>query len=387
MGAKEPTKVDEITNGYLSEVAQKALGDPSVEVTHFRLIHDPFEFPRFGMKEFYEIPYRYSSKSGDGESTIILRVMPEMDAVMMLTGDTEHRELKAFQDGLMAEIPDTFEIPYVDVILNEDRKQYWAWLRDVRPEMQALGMHAKCPDHVTQSILSHLAAFHAKFWQRGEVIDQPWLMSLRRPVDYFYRTVVDIMDGMKDPAESTVYVTERWPWLAEGVVNMMAELPRETAKVIDKLYREPEPLLKQVESMPMTLCHFDFDNRNLGITKFPDGRPRTVVIDWEILGRGMSSSDVVRFMMYQQPDDLEGMLNYYMDELERQLGKNIDRKQWRHGYDLAGIAEFQIRGVLFAVMVNAPSAPIPEDQRPAMKERVFGDIGYVESVVRKVGLA
>ena len=111
MGAKEPTKVDEITNEYLSGVAQKAQGDPSVEVTHFRLIHDPFEFPRFGMKEFYEIPYRYTSKSGEGESTIILRVMPEMDAVMMLTGDTEHRELKAFQDGLMAQIPDTFEIP------------------------------------------------------------------------------------------------------------------------------------------------------------------------------------------------------------------------------------------------------------------------------------
>lgn len=387
MAAREPTKVDEISNGYLSEVAQKALEDPSVEVTHFRLIHDPFEFPRFGMKEFYEIPFRYTSKSGEGESTIILRVMPEMDAVMMLTGDTEHRELKAFQQGLMAEIPDTFEIPYVDVILRPERDQYWAWLRDVRPQMEALGMHAKCPDEITRAILSHLAAFHAKFWERRDVIDQPWLMSLRRPVDYFYRCIVDIMDGMKDPAESTLYVTERWPWLAEGVVNMMGELPSGTAKVIDKLYREPEPLLKEVEAMPMTLCHYDFDNRNLGITQFPDGRLRTVVIDWEILGRGISGSDVVRFMMYQQPDDLEGMLDHYLDELERHLGREIDRKEWRRGYDLATIAEFQIRGVLFAVMVNAPSAPIPEDQRPAMKERVFSDIGYVEAVVRKVGLA
>jgi hypothetical protein len=386
MAAKEPASIEEITAEYLSEVARKMLGDPSIEVTSFELIHDPFEFPRFGQKEFYHIPFRYHSKSGDGESSIILRVMPEMDAVMMLTGDTEHRELLAFQNGLLAEIPDTFDIPYVDVILRPERDQYWAWLRDVRTQMAALGMHTKVPDEVVRMILSHLAAFHAKFWERHEVIDQPWLMSLRRPVDYFYRCIVDIIDGMKSPAESTLYVTERWPWLAEGVVNLIEELPRNLGRTVEKLYREPEPLLREVEAMPMTLCHYDFDNRNLGVSEGPDGK-RTVVIDWEILGRGISSSDVVRFMVYQQPEDLEGMIGHYLDELERHLGKKVDRKQWRHGYDLATIAEFQIRGVLFGVMVAAPSAPIPDEQRPAMKERVFSDIGYVESLVKKTGLA
>jgi hypothetical protein len=384
MAAKEPASIEEITEEYLTEVARKMLGDPSVEVTSFKLIHDPFEFPRFGQKEFYEIPFRYHSKSGDGESSIILRVMPEMDAVMMLTGDTEHRELLAFQNGLLAEIPDTFDIPYVDVILRPERDQYWAWLRDVRPQMTALGMHAKVPDETVRMILSHLAAFHAKFWERRDVIDQPWLMSLRRPVDYFYRCIVDIMDGMKSPSESTLYVTERWPWLSEGVVNLLAELPPNLSKAVEKLYREPEPLLKQVEAMPMTLLHYDFDNRNLGISD--DGK-RTVVIDWEILGRGISGSDVGRFLVYQQPEDLEAMITYYLDELERYLGKEIDRQLWRHGYDLATIAEFQIRGVIFGVMVAAPSTPIPDDQRPAMKERVFSDIDYVKSLVRKTGLA
>ncbi len=384
MAVKEPASVEEISAEYLSQVAQKMLGDPSIEVTGFELIHDPFEFPRFGQKEFYDIPFTYNSGSGGGASSIILRVMPEMDAVMMLTGDTEHRELLAFKSGLLDEVPKTFEIPYIDVILRPERGQYWAWLRDVRPQMAALGMHAKCPDETVRMILSHLAAFHARFWERRDIIDQPWLMSLRRPVDYFYRCVVDIMDGMKDPSESTLYVCERWPWLAEGVTNLIAELPPNLSKAVEKLYREPEPLLRETEAMPMTLLHYDFDNRNLGISD--DGK-RTVVIDWEILGRGISGSDVVRFMVYQQPDDLEGMLTYYLDELERYLGKKIDRKEWRRGYDLATIAEFQIRGVLFGVMVAAPSAPVPDDQRPAMKERVFSDIGYVESLVKKTGLA
>jgi thiamine kinase-like enzyme len=141
-----------------------------------------------------------------------------------------------------------------------------------------------------------------------------------------------------------------------------------------------------VEQMQMTLCHYDFDNRNLGIEDTPNGK-RTVVIDWEILGKGMSSSDVVRFMVYHNPENVEELQDHYLDALERELGEKIDREQWKVGYDYAAIAEWQIRGVLFGIMVNAPSAPVPDEMRPLMKERVFGDIGYVESLVRKHGLA
>jgi hypothetical protein len=384
--SNEPTTVEAITAEHLTPIARKLLGDPKAEVTTFELIADPFEFPRFGEKQFYLIPFHYTSGGKEGQSHVILRVMPKMDAVMMLTGDTEHRELKAFQEGFFNNVPDTFHHPYVHTILRPEFDQYWAFLEDLRPQMEALGMHERCPEETVRTILSHLAKFHAKFWEKRDVIDQPWLMSLRRPVNYFYRTITDILDGMKDPAESSSYIVERWPWLAEGVPNMMDELAPETRAAIEKLYREPEPLLQLVEKMPMTLCHYDFDNRNLGIEDTPNGK-RTVVIDWEILGKGMSSSDVVRFMVYHNPDNVEELQDYYLDQLEADLGQKIDREQWKFGYDLAAIAEWQIRGVLFGIMVNAPSAPVPDEMRPLMKERVFGDIGYVESLVRRHGLA
>jgi hypothetical protein len=38
-------------------------------------------------------------------------------------------------------------------------------------------------------------------------------------------------------------------------------------------------------------------------------------------------------------------------------------------------------------MVNAPSAPVPDDQRDAMRERVYSDIEHVVSLVHKHGLA
>ena len=382
----EPTTIEAITPEYLTPIAAKMLGDPNATVTTFELIADPFEFPRFGEKQFYLIPFHYTSGGQEGQAHLVLRVMPKMDAVMMLTGDTEHRELLAFQQGLFDHIPHTFHHPYIHVILRPDIDQYWAFLEDLRPQVEALGMHEKAPDATVRMILSHLAAFHAHFWEKRDIIDQPWLMSLSRPVDYFYRTVTDVLDGLKDPAESTMYIIERWPWLAEGIPIMMDALPPSTREAIEKIYREPEPLLAIVDTMPMTLCHYDFDNRNLGIEETPNG-PRTVVLDWEILGRGISGSDVVRFMVYHNPDNVEELQHFYLDELERALGEKIDREQWLLGYDLAAIAEFQIRGVLFGIMVNAPSAPVPDEMRPAMKERVFSDIGYVESLVRKHGLA
>lgn len=377
-----PRSVDALTPEYLSTVAAKQLGDPTAKVREFSVTADPFEFPRFGDKQFFEIALDHEGRNGAGRSTLFLRVLPRMDAVMMLTGDTEHRELKAFQTGLYNQVPRTFHIPYVHVELSPEHDQYWAFVEDVRPEMEALGMHAVIPDATLRVILSHLAAFHAAFWERRDILDQPWLMRLERPVDYFYRAVVDIIDGMKAPAESSSYLVAKWPWLEEGVILLLDSLPSGTRKIVERLYREPEELLEKVSRLPRTLCHYDFDNRNLGFRSTPEG-DQTIVIDWEIVGEGLSSADVGRFLAYQQPPNAEELVGHYLDELERYLGRSIDREEWLNGSELVTIAIWQIIGVLFGVMVNAPSSPVPDDQRDAMRERVYADIEYVEALARK----
>jgi hypothetical protein len=381
----EPSTVGELSEGYLSGIARKMLDDPSVEVARFSLTPDPFEFPRFGDKSFYAIDFDYRGKNGVGTSSMILRILPEMDAVMMLTGDTQHRELKAFEAGLYEQMPKTFHIPYIHVIDRPEKGQFWAFVEDVRPEMEALGMHAQLPDQTIRIILSHLAAFHATFWERQDVLSYPWLMSLSQPVDYFYRCVVDCMEGMRRPADSSAYIVGKWPWFPEGVINLLESLDAKTKRSIERLYREPERLLEKVKPMPRTLCHYDFDNRNLGMRQTAIG-PQTVVIDWEIVGEGVSSSDVVRFMAYQQSPNAEELVGHYLDELERHLGRSLDRDQWLYGMDLVTIAIWQIVGVLFGVMVSAPSAPVPDEQRPDMKRRVYSDIEHVASLVSKYGL-
>ena len=93
--------------------------------------------------------------------------------------------------------------------------------------------------------------------------------------------------------------------------------------------------------MPLTLCHYDFDNRNLGFRTGPDG-PQTVVIDWEIVGVGLSSADVGRFLTYQNPPNMPELLDHYLNELERALGHTIDREQWYKGFEIVAVAIWQI---------------------------------------------
>jgi aminoglycoside phosphotransferase (APT) family kinase protein len=386
MPLEPPATVQDLTAGYLSGVAAKMLGDPSLEVMRFALRPDPFEFPRFGDKQFFEIPFDYRGRGGEGRSTMILRVLPPMDAVMMLTGDREHRELKAFETGLLAMVPPSFHIPFVDVVHRPERDQYWVFMEDVRPDMERLGMTEELDDETLRLILSHLAAFQAAFWEKKDVLSQPWLMRLEQPVDYFYRCIVDILDGMEDASEASRYMVDKWPWLREGLLRFWESLAPETRRWAETLYREPERLLEKLRPLPRTLCHYDFDNRNLGLREGPDGA-QTVVIDWEIVGEGLSPVDVGRFLAYQQPPNTEDLLAYFLDELDRRLGRRIDRDEWFFTSDLVTVAIWQIIGVQFGVLVNTPTSPVPPEQREGLRRRVYSDVAHVDSLVRKYALA
>lgn len=378
-----PRSIDEITPEFLTPAARRLLRDQTARVTAFRWgAKEPFEYPKFGNKSFDVIEFDYTGRDGAGSSKLILRRRPPRDAVSVLINDADHREIMAFKTGLLDDLPPTFHHPYLDAVHAPEHGVFWALLEDVSDDMARLGIVDALPDETLRTILSHLAAFHAKFWERREVLDQPWLMSLRTPVDTWYRLIVEVMDGLQDPSEPTRFIMSEWPWVAGGIVNLLNSLEPDVRQNIERLFRDPERLLSEVEGMPLTLCHYDFDNRNLGMRDGPDG-PQTTVIDWEIVGRGLSSSDVGRFLQYQQPPNIEELLEFYLDELERALGYAIDRPRWYKGYEIVSVALWQIVGFLFGAMVSAPDAPVPEDQREGMRQRVYADVAAIDQLARK----
>jgi len=383
-GITIPRSLDEITPEYLARPARRLLGDDTARVTSLRLGQsEPFEYPKFGNKSFDVIEFAYEGRAGAGESRMILRRRAPRDAVSTLIGDLQHRELLAFKTGLLDQLPATFHHPYLDVIHDEQHGQFWAFLEDVSEDMARLGIVDALPDETIRTILSHLAAFHARFWERQDVLSLPWLMTLRTPVDSWYQLIVEVIDHVKEPSEPTRYITSQWPWVADGIMNLLGSLEPDTRRLIEGLFRDPERLLREIQGMPLTLCHYDFDNRNLGMRTGPDGRPQTVVIDWEIVGVGLSSADVGRFLNYQNPPNVPDLLEHYLDELERALGRPLDRAQWYKGFECVAVALWQIVGFLFGAMVAAPEAPVPPEQREGMRERVNADVAAVEEMARK----
>ncbi len=377
------SRIEDITPAFLTPAARRLLSDDTAVVTALRIgASEPFEYPKFGNKRFDVIEFDYTSRNGDGSSRMILRRLPRRDAVSTLIGDFDHRELRAFTTGLLDQIPLSFHHPYLDVVLDDERGQFWALLEDVTADMERVGIVDALPDEKLRLILSHLAEFHARFWERHEILEQPWLMSLRAPVDSWYKLVVEVIDDVAEPSEPTQFILSEWPWLADGIRRLLGTLETDTRQLVERLFRDPDRLIREVENMPITLCHYDFDNRNLGLRDGPDG-PQTTVIDWEIVGRGLSSSDVGRFLQYQQPPNMEELIEFYLDELERHLGEPIDRAQWYKGYEIVAVALWQIVGFLFGAMVASPDAPVPEDQREGMRERVYADVAAIEQLARK----
>lgn len=378
-----PHTLDEIGPEHIEKAVRRLLRDDAARVTAVRAGQsEPFEYPKFGDKRFDIIDFDYHAPAGGGTSHLILRRRPARDAVATLIGDLQHRELLAFETGLLDELPATFHHPYLDVIRDEQHEQYWALLEDVSADISNIGIVDALPDKTIRTILSHLAAFHAHFWERKGLRETPWLMSLSTPVDFWYKLVVEVIDDVAEPCEPTRYVLGEWPWVADGIRKLLASLEPDTRTLIEGLFRHPERLISEIEQMPITLCHYDFDNRNLGM-RYNADEAQTVVIDWEIIGWGLSSADVGRFLTYQNPPNVPELLEYYLDELERYLGKQIDRAEWHKGYEIVAVAIWQIVGFLFGAMVAAPEAPVPDDQREGMRQRVYADIAGVEAMARK----
>jgi hypothetical protein len=380
-----PRTIEQIRPEHITKAARRLLGDATAQVTAVRHAQsEPFLYPRFGAKTFDVLDVDHTGAAGAGTSSMILRRRAPRDAVSTLIGDLHHRELLAFTHGLLDEMPPAFHHPYLDVIYDPANGQFWAFLEDVSEDMAAVGIVDALPDNKIRTILSNLAAFHAHFWQRDDVLSQPWLMSLRTPVDYWYRLVVEVVDGVKEQSEPTAFILSQWPWLADGIMRLLDSLEPETRALVIELFRDPQRLIDAIEGRPLTLCHYDFDNRNLGLRRAADGSWRTTVIDWEIVGVGVYGvADVGRFLTYQQPDDLPAYLGMYLDELEKRLGRSIDRADWYRAYEIVTVAIWQIVGFLFAAMVSAPDAPVPEEQRAGMRQRVYADVAAVEALARK----
>ncbi|MFF2549507.1 hypothetical protein ACFVUS_00855 [Nocardia sp. NPDC058058] len=114
---------------------------------------------------------------------------------------------------------------------------------------------------------------------------------------------------------------------------------------------------QQLEAMPRTLVHNDFNSRNIALRRSPDGGADTLVAyDWELASIHLPQRDLVELLAYVLTPDVdaetvEAHLEFHRRAVADAAGVEIDPVVWRHGYRLA-LADFTIRRLSLYLLVH-----------------------------------
>lgn len=95
----------------------------------------------------------------------------------------------------------------------------------------------------------------------------------------------------------------------------------------------------EIEKMPRTLIHNDFNPRNIAFRSGPDG-PVLCAYDWELATLHLPQHDLAELLGFTLSsnatlDDVNFYIELHRLELEKQSGHAIDPTEWRRGYVLS----------------------------------------------------
>ena len=162
-------------------------------------------------------------------------------------------------------------------------------------------------------LLGHMAGMHAAFWGGGPEIEVV-------PVMHRYLE----LSPWTALAESAVGSTHLVPQLIGRGWPRLAEVAPAAAAVVTPLAWDPGPLVQALATTPQTFVHGNWKLDNLGT----DRSGRTIVLDWEMPGRGAALSDLAWYLAIncrRLPQPKESAIEAYRTALE-DLG--IDTSPW-----------------------------------------------------------
>ena len=200
--------------------------------------------------------------------SLVLKVVPEPD------DDDDpaaynywKREFRTYQAGLLADLPGV-TAPRCWGARNRTGEGTWLWLEDI-----ASPRHEAWRDHDYAQAARDLGHFNAAYLTKRPLPRGAWLSDrmLRKGCAFFEPYMRDLSAILDHP-------------LARQVC------PVEQATRLQRLWTARETLLRKVEGLPQTFCHFDAIRRNL--YRCEEAAGRTIALDWEWAGIGALGEDL-----------------------------------------------------------------------------------------------
>ena len=279
-------------------------------------------------------------------------------------GVNQPQEALAWQHGLLGPqaLPPGVTTPFVGAYIDPDGASAWVAMTDASTELaQYSSAHPLSPQVAlvrVKHVLDRLARFHA-WWeqpqQQRKLAENPWLLSWEDKVWCNGATYAHVLG--REPAGGR---GKGWPVTESRRANLQAFLEwfaPEDRLMWEELLCDRRPLLAALKDVPQTLIHGDADDRHIGLSWSQDqadagengsSSPELVLIDWEVIGRGLGAFDVNHMMLNvpricdpSQPcpefclsDELP---DYYFDRYVAAGGTGVTPDSWPRVYALAGV--------------------------------------------------
>ncbi|HTS82125.1 MAG TPA: phosphotransferase [Myxococcaceae bacterium] len=313
-----------------------------------------------------QLPRRlqYSSlRSGPGHRDVLVRIKPLDQEVLLMThlvasmcgtrlGELHRRfarhssiagchlrELGVYQQ---ADPRFTRHAPALYQVLRDDARELYVLvlelLRDVELKDSADDLRGWTLPHVEAAVRG-IAEVHSIWYGREAALRQePWLGEV---VDSGARaSMVELWSEALDHAAGEF---PDWYGLPERHLHQ---------RLVSSL---PDGC-RELEQMPRTLIHGDFNPRNLAFRRDPSGL-RLCAWDWELAEIQVPQRDLAELLAFVLPADVapstvDGLIELHRHELSRHAGATIDAAKWRRGYHLA-LRDFLVTRLSLYQLVHA----------------------------------
>jgi thioester reductase-like protein len=184
-----------------------------------------------------------------------------------------------------------------------------------------------------------LAELHAIWFERSSALFvQPWL-------------------GPVFNAATMVEMTDLWTALANHAAPFfVAWLGPDVCRLQQGLLTRLERWWSDMEQLPHTLIHNDFNPRNLALRQGPTG-PLLCAYDWELAAWSIPQHDLAELLCFVLPADcsrqsVRDCLELHRQTLERAAGCRLDVKDWEHGFGLA-LADLLVNRLAMYALVHS----------------------------------
>ncbi len=156
--------------------------------------------------------------------------------------------------------------------------------------------------------------------------------------------------GRVQSAARMTAMRELWEALADhSAVEHPAWIGAPEHRRLNELIATLPAWWEELESMPWTLVHGDFNPRNIALRS---GSLQLVAYDWELATLHVPQRDLVELLTYVLPASFDSSLVTHYVELHRQIvAPGIDPVAWRRGYQLA-LWDFAINRVQLYLMAH-----------------------------------